>query len=330
MYIVAGFFNILIKHFEDTGIDVPGLFSRFGGNANVLKNPVARVDANIFGRYLEMVVEKTGNNRIGLESGFIIPFTITGTIFNLYHGNSVVSEIFENLDLFDTTANDICQYKTYTENDLFYYEIYVEQEFFDKYPEAARQWYELQYGISLQYAYSYTGRNLFPVLAHSPYGKEGERDKLEDLLNCPVLYNQKSFSLIFNKSVLDLPIITANKDLLPILENLINEIREAKAGNNLPEAVRRYILDNVSKEGINLRSVARNFNMSERNIQRKLKDEGTSYQIILDNIRMELSRKYLKKKIPLTEIAFLLGFGSQSAFNKFYRKHFGLSPGQMV
>ncbi|WP_308587714.1 helix-turn-helix transcriptional regulator [uncultured Parabacteroides sp.] len=66
--------------------------------------------------------------------------------------------------------------------------------------------------------------------------------------------------------------------------------------------------------------------MSERNIQRKLKEEGTSYQKILDGLRMELSQKYLKEKIPLPEIGFLLGFESQSAFNKFFKKHFGTQP----
>lgn len=66
--------------------------------------------------------------------------------------------------------------------------------------------------------------------------------------------------------------------------------------------------------------------MTERNIQRKLKAEGTSYQKILDELRIELSQKYLKENIPLIEIAFLLGSDSQSAFNKFFKKHFGTQP----
>jgi AraC-like DNA-binding protein len=66
--------------------------------------------------------------------------------------------------------------------------------------------------------------------------------------------------------------------------------------------------------------------MSERTLQRKLLAENTSYQAILDGIRKELANKYLKEHISLVEIAFLLGFESQSAFNKFFRKHFGQKP----
>ena len=67
--------------------------------------------------------------------------------------------------------------------------------------------------------------------------------------------------------------------------------------------------------------------MSARNIQRKLKSGGTSYQQILTNLRMDLTQEYIREKVPFTEIAFLLGFESQSAFNKFFHKKFHTTPG---
>lgn len=75
-----------------------------------------------------------------------------------------------------------------------------------------------------------------------------------------------------------------------------------------------------------MKSAARDLNMSERTLQRKLLAENTSYQAILDGVRIELANKYLKERISLVEISFLLGFESQSAFNKFFRKHFGQKP----
>ncbi len=76
----------------------------------------------------------------------------------------------------------------------------------------------------------------------------------------------------------------------------------------------------------NLKSVARDLNMSERTLQRKLLVENTSYQAILDGVRIELANNYLEEQISLVEISFLLVFESQSAFNKFFRKHFGVKP----
>lgn len=66
--------------------------------------------------------------------------------------------------------------------------------------------------------------------------------------------------------------------------------------------------------------------MSERTLQRKLLRENTSYQIIFDEIRKELTKKYLEENISLVETSFLLGFEFQSAFNKFFRKHSEQKP----
>lgn len=327
MYIAAGFLNILLKHFENVQIDICKLFLEFKTDPKVLENPLVEVDANILGKYLELIVAKENNDRIGLEAGFAIPFNIPGVIFNLYQDRAIVCDIFDNLELVDHIANNILEYTTKIEEDLFFYEIAVSEEFVEKYSVAASQWCEMQYGIALQYAHSYTGRYLYPVLAYSLYEKEGEHDELEEYLNCPIKFGKNKLSLIFNKSVLDLPVITANKDFLPIFKDFMNEIRDGN-GNKLGNAVRRYLLHSLSSFSLSLESVSKMFNMSERNIQRKLKSEGTSYQLILNNLRIELSRKYLKGKIPLTEIAFLLGFESQSSFNKFFQKHFGCAPNQ--
>lgn len=133
--------------------------------------------------------------------------------------------------------------------------------------------------------------------------------------------------MIFNKSVLDLLVVSLNKDLLPTFEDYINEIRILDEKKYIwSNSVRRYLIHSLSSTNLGLEHIATRFNMSKRNLHRKLKEEGTSYQQLLDNLRIELSRKYLKENIPLVEIAFLLGFESQSAFNKFFQKHFQTTP----
>ena len=187
----------------------------------------------------------------------------------------------------------------------------------------------MQYGIALQYGISFTGQYVFPVLAHSTYPREGEHDRLMEYLSCPIQFEQKKFALVYNRSALDLPIVTANSSLFPVFANYMNEIQISEEQKNVwTNSVRRYLMHSLSTSNLNLNIVAEKFNMSKRNLHRKLKEEGTSYQQILNNLRMELSRKYLKEKIPLTEIAFLLGFESQSAFNKFFKKQFHTAPNQ--
>lgn len=327
-YVISGFFNALIVQFKDLEIDLPKLFAEFNSDISILKKSIAKVDANIFGRYLEEVVRLKKNHRVGLESGFLIPFMLTGTFYNLYHSCRTVSELFDKIKLLDSTANNITDYSTKVEGDYLYYEVVVSPEFCERYPVAARQWSEMQFGIALQYSYSYTGRFLRPLSAYTTYKKEGSNDLLEEYLDCPVCFSHEKNGMVFKKSVLNLPVVTAKKELFPIFEDVMSEIEHRLSDNVMSNAVRRYLTHSLSMSTLSLQLVAERFTMSERSLQRKLRAEGTSYQQILDTLRMELAQKYLRKRIPLTEIAFLLGFESQSAFNKFFRKHFGATPSQ--
>lgn len=329
MYITAGLFNLLLKHFRSTQAEISGILAPLNQDLSILQNPTAKIDANIAGRYLEYIVAKTGNSRIGLETGFLLPFVLTGIFFNIYNKSRTVREIFfVNEEPFDPALNDIYDYTVKEESTTFSLEISINPTFEQLYPVASRQWLEMQCGFFLQYAYSFTGRFLHPVAACSKYGREGKQDKLEEYLGCPVVFNHTKLVLVFQREVLNLPVITGNKELLTLFEEYMREIRihETGAENELPGTLRRYLMHSLINADLSLKSVAKRFYMSERNLQRKLKKEGTSYQKILDELRMELSQRYLKEKIPLAEISFLLGFGSQSAFNKFFKKHFGRQP----
>ena len=330
-YIISGLFKAFILHFKDLNTNLQKIFADSQYDINILKDPLAQVDASIFTRYMEEVVRLKKNHRIGLESGFRIPFMLTGTYYNMYYDCKTVHDLFENLKSLDSTANNLTGYETRVDKNYLYYETPVDFGLAEKYPVAIRQWIEMQYGIGLQYAYSFTGRFLHPVLAFSPYPKEGDFDLLEEYLDCPVKFNQEKAGMVFKKSVLDLRVITTRKELFPVFEYIMNEIEYRQNKNNLSSTLRRYLNHNLSvvnKPG--LKQIAERFYMSERNLQRKLKEEGTSYQQILDNLRIQLAEKYLQQHIPFVEIAFLLGFENQSAFNKFFKKHFHTTPGEYL
>ena len=60
-----------------------------------------------------------------------------------------------------------------------------------------------------------------------------------------------------------------------------------------------------------------------------MREKGTSYQNQLDLVRKDLAIKYIDvAELSICEIAFLLGFSEQSAFNRRFKKWTGASPGK--
>ena len=76
-----------------------------------------------------------------------------------------------------------------------------------------------------------------------------------------------------------------------------------------------------------IESVARDLVVSVRNLQGSLKNEGTTYKHVLDRVRLELAKDYLgQDDLSLCQVAFLLGYAEQSAFNHAFKRWTGSTP----
>jgi AraC-like DNA-binding protein len=92
--------------------------------------------------------------------------------------------------------------------------------------------------------------------------------------------------------------------------------------------VRASIASQLAQDRASLPLIARDLNLSPRTLQRKLSDANTSFQQLLDQTRQALAQGYLlRPDLSLADIAFLLGYQDQSAFNHAFREWTGGSPG---
>ncbi len=73
--------------------------------------------------------------------------------------------------------------------------------------------------------------------------------------------------------------------------------------------------------------IASALHLSQRSLQRKLKQAGTSYQEILDQLRKELAQQYLQQShLSINEISYLLGFTNVNSFTRAFNLWTGQPP----
>jgi AraC-like DNA-binding protein len=93
--------------------------------------------------------------------------------------------------------------------------------------------------------------------------------------------------------------------------------------------VRQAIADALRSGEPSLALVARQLGMSPRTLQRRLGEHELRFADLLDTTREGLARDYLNdRKIALAEVAYLLGYSEQSAFNRAFKRWTGVSPTQ--
>src|SRR5450830_1398343 len=159
------------------------------------------------------------------------------------------------------------------------------------------------------------------------------RDEYVRVLGSLPAFGASTNTATFDAQVLDWPVPNADVSLYPVLcqhaEQLLAQRHAAAENGGAIEAqVHAAIVAGLRQGSARLASVAATLAVTPRTLQRKLADAGTSFQALLDQARYGLARDYLREPdLSLVDIAFLLGYQEQSAFNHAFRVWAGTNPG---
>jgi len=112
--------------------------------------------------------------------------------------------------------------------------------------------------------------------------------------------------------------------LLPHLDAELARLeRDAGLESEVRDAVAQALSDGPPK----LAAIARRLGMGERTLQRRLSQEGLSFQRLVDEARRALAEGLLvQSDYSLAEVAFLTGFSEQSAFTRAFRRWTSRTP----
>lgn len=138
----------------------------------------------------------------------------------------------------------------------------------------------------------------------------------------------KGHSVSFSRDDALKPFLSSNDAMWQIFEPALRKrLAELDASATTVERVRATLLEGLPSGKVAMDDVARRLAMSKRTLQRRLEDEGTSYQEVLRVAREALAIHYLERStIALAEISFLLGFEEPNSFFRAFNDWTGRTP----
>lgn len=141
-------------------------------------------------------------------------------------------------------------------------------------------------------------------------------------------FGASSNSLGFDRNLLNLRLPQANPVTVAMCERACEELlerRRARLGTG--ECVRQYLAAAPLNMAPDLSQAARTLGLSDRTLKRRLQDEGTSYRILLAEVRGCQANELLgDRTLSLTQIAERMGFSDLSSFSQAYKRWFGVAP----
>lgn len=161
-------------------------------------------------------------------------------------------------------------------------------------------------------------------LAHDGHGRKQE---YRDYFGCRVCFASYPSQIIFSADILDRPLPQSDPETsLYFRQQCHMLIAKLSSQSHFIDDLRMLIL---ARPGYfpDIDSLAEKLHMSTRTLRRRLKAEGSSYRQLLEEIRFELAREYLKEtELPLDEISFLLGYTEPGTFSHAFRRWSGQPP----
>lgn len=137
--------------------------------------------------------------------------------------------------------------------------------------------------------------------------------------------------LALPRAALDLPLLTPDPRLLSVLDRhaTLSLSMRAPAPDFLGQ-VRQQVFTRLRDGAPDLETVARALSMSRRTLQRRLTEEGTTFQELIDGLRRELAGAYVRDTTqPLAVIASDLGYRETGAFLRAFKRWYGVAASRM-
>lgn len=142
--------------------------------------------------------------------------------------------------------------------------------------------------------------------------------------DAPVLFGADTTELVLPRAALGAPLSSADETLAGILARHADELdARDRSVPPLTAQVKRVLVSALSTNDAAMARVARKLGLAPRTLQRRLKDEGVSFQSVLTEVRHQMALRYLEGDMALSEIAFLLGFSEPSAFFRAFKRWTG-------
>lgn len=315
----------IVKALEMDGLDCRVLFKQLGLDFDALDDPDARFPQDSMTRLWQRAVELSGNPAIGLNMGKVVrpaSFHVVG--YALMSSRTLV-EGFQRLVRYQRIIAESADLSFRLLDDGYGLILTVHG---DHIPPT-RQSAEASMACALAMSNWLTGRILHPVKVLFQGAEPTDLAPYQQVFAAPLQFGAPYDALIFERTDMEAPLPTANAAMALLHDRFAGEYLARFSESRVTHKARQVLCRLLPQGEPKREVVAQRLHLSQRTLQRRLQEEGTSFQSLLDDTRRELAEQYLTQPaMTLLEIAYLLGFADPSNFFRAFRRWFDTTPGE--
>ena len=174
-----------------------------------------------------------------------------------------------------------------------------------------------------------TGRQLVPESVSMMHVRSTIASEISNFFGVRVEFGSDFDEIVLPAGAGDLPLVNADPYLNKIIVKDCEAYLAERRTNVGPFRIRveNAIAPLLPHASAQASVVAQALGMSERTLERRLAQEGTSFMEILQQLKSEMAVRYVEDPaLPISRVAWLLGFEEVSSFSHAFKRWTGKSP----
>jgi AraC-like DNA-binding protein len=163
---------------------------------------------------------------------------------------------------------------------------------------------------------------------HVTHADPGYRAEYERILRAPVVFDSDRNAILVSDAVSDLRTPETSTYGFRVMsgraEALLKDLEDSKT---LRGRVEQLLMPLLPTGNFGMDTIADKLGCTRSTLLRRLKDEGVTFEEVLDELRHKMALHYLDaKKASISETSYLVGFSDPAAFSRAFKRWTGRSP----
>ena len=318
---VAGIAEALVAE----RLDVPGLFGEAGLDIEALRDPDARFATEQVSLLWELAVARSGDGAIGLAGACRAKPGHFGVVAYPMMSAPDLLGVLQRIVRYIAIVSDAAAVTLRRRGDGHRLALHLNPGS----RPVPHQRFAFDLLLFLSFCRWITGAELKPVGVELSHPDDRSAPAFAAAFGCAPRFGTAENSIIFSQADASRPLPTAHRGLSPLHDRMAAEHLQRIAGAQFRPRARAEIARRLSDGAPSRGTIARALAASERTLHRRLSEEGTSFQRLVDEIRRELAEDHLARRdLSIADIVYLLGFRDQGSFFRAAQRWFGVTPRQ--
>jgi AraC-like DNA-binding protein len=309
------------------GKDPTVILSKVGLTPEEARDPVIRLEVRTQIKLLELAAEEVQDEWLGFHLARNFDLRDIGLVYFVMASSEQLADALRNAERYSQINNEGVRLRFRMQDGS----AVIALDYVDVDRHADRHQIEFWLVTLVRICRQVTNGRLSPSRLKTRHFRNGMPVEFRTFFGVDIEFGANADEIWFPRPIALLSVAGRDEYLNELLRRYAEEALARKPRERL--TVRSKAEDILSKLLPHGRAtaseVARRLGMSSRTLSRRLGEEGASFAEILDQLRAALAKRYLHDEtLPVSEIAWLLGYREVSSLTHAFHRWTGMTPRQ--